>query len=274
MSDPLQPLKPGDPLPTSVRTWNPMLKAARQAQEAPLPQVRAPKWLDDPDTPFRQTVWVLDNYEYVKRGTPIHVTGLLDTHLTQHKLHLSTHGSGSTANYGKAVSMGTVSFLNEPKAGDIAYKKTSNGGFTPAIVLLQHPNHQYAVLDSRVDQPSEQKFLLSVPYGPYRIVNRTNVRTGETAFPRYVWACVKDQVTDRSICLIGFNDPLISGTPYGTLLLDPGGAQAYHVIFYWGNYDGRYHFSELAGSSTLSGPLNGISRQAFKSFNAHCLYRS
>ncbi len=44
MSDLLKPLSIGDPLPTSIRTWNPMLKAARQAQQAPLPQVRPPKW--------------------------------------------------------------------------------------------------------------------------------------------------------------------------------------------------------------------------------------
>ena len=34
--DPLKPIKPGDALPTSTRTWNPMMAAARAAKPGPL----------------------------------------------------------------------------------------------------------------------------------------------------------------------------------------------------------------------------------------------
>lgn len=35
--DPLKPLRPGDPFPTSAKTWNPLLKLARRSETSPLP---------------------------------------------------------------------------------------------------------------------------------------------------------------------------------------------------------------------------------------------
>jgi hypothetical protein len=37
MADPLKPLRPGDPFPTSAKTWNPLLELARKSETSPLP---------------------------------------------------------------------------------------------------------------------------------------------------------------------------------------------------------------------------------------------
>ncbi len=156
---------------------------------------------EDPDTPFRQTVET--SIASLTRGHTAPIFGDA-ADLTFDALNLHSQGGGaSTANgasHGLAVSAGTLGFFNENTGATTPIlKKTSDGGFAPAIIYMLNENHKYAVCDSRLAQPADQRFLISTPYGPYRIISYNDLDPEVTEFPKFVYASIKDQTQDRDV---------------------------------------------------------------------------
>ena len=212
---------------------------------------------DDPDTPFRQTVET--SIASLTRGHTAPIFGDA-ADLTFDALNLHSQGGGaSTANgasHGQAISAGTLGFFNEATGATTPIlKKTSDGGFAPAIIYMLNENHKYAVCDSRLAQPADQRFLISTPYGPYRILSYNDLDPEVSEFPKFVYASIKDQTQDRDVSFYTVN-PVLS---YDS------GDEAYDISFAsWeaasDTSTGRHIFPEL----NLDTPKYRIGRNWFE----------
>jgi len=222
----------------------------------------------DPDTPFRQTVET--SIANLARGHTAPIYGDASD-LTFDALHLLSGGGGAgTANgaaHGQSVAAGTLGFFNEQTGVTTpVLKKTSDGGFAPAIIYMLSSNHNYAVCDSRLAQPSSQRFLISTPYGPYRILAYKDLDPEVSTFPKFVYASIKDQTQDRDVSFYPVSALTKISNNY-MVRFDATMAESSA-----GNDSSRMVFPELKLEPNSSPTYNRITRRYFNENAPHPLY--